>query len=74
MFNNTVAINDGVHAVFNIASPNVTVQAPDLSTSLRTVNKSVFESGEYITYTLTLVNSGGMNATVRYTRDAAQPR
>jgi uncharacterized repeat protein (TIGR01451 family) len=67
MFSNTVAINDSVHVVFNIASPNVTVQAPDLSTSLRTMNKSVFESDEYITYTLTLVNSGGMNATVRYT-------
>jgi uncharacterized repeat protein (TIGR01451 family) len=67
VFNNIVEVNDGVHAVFNLASPNVTVQAPDLSASLRTVNKSVFESGEYITYTLTLVNSGGMNATVRYT-------
>jgi uncharacterized repeat protein (TIGR01451 family) len=67
VFSNTVTINDGVHVVFSIASPNVTALAPDLSASLRTVNKSVFESGEYITYTLTLVNSGGMNATVRYT-------
>jgi uncharacterized repeat protein (TIGR01451 family) len=67
VFNNTVAINDGVHAVFNFASPNVTVQAPDFSTSVRTVNKSVFDPGEYITYILTLSNSGGMAATVRYT-------
>jgi uncharacterized repeat protein (TIGR01451 family) len=67
VFNNTVAINDGVHPVFSIASPNVTVQSPDFSTSVRTVNKSVFEPGEYITYTLTLFNSGEMNATVRYT-------
>ncbi len=66
-FNNTVAINDGVHPVFSIASPNVTVQTPDFSTSVRAVNKSVFEPGEYITYTLTLVNSGGVAATVRYT-------
>jgi uncharacterized repeat protein (TIGR01451 family) len=31
------------------------------------VNKTVFELGDYITYTLTLSNSGGMAATVRYT-------
>ena len=67
VFNNAVAINDGVHAVFNIASPNVTVLAPDLSNSQRAVNKSVFEPEELITYTLTLVNSGGMDTTARYT-------
>ncbi len=67
VFSNTVAINDGVHPVFTIASPNVTVLAPDLSNSPRTVNKSVFQPGERITYTLTLVNSGGVGATARYT-------
>ena len=66
-FSNIVAINDGIHSVFNVASPNVTVQAPDLSTSTRTVNKSVFDPGERITYTLTLINSGGLGTTARYT-------
>jgi uncharacterized repeat protein (TIGR01451 family) len=66
-FSNVAALNDGVHPVFTIASPNVTVLAPDLSGSPRTVNKSVFQPGERITYTLTLVNSGGVGTTVRYT-------
>lgn len=66
-FNNTVALNDGVHPVFTISSPGVTVLAPDLSGSPRTVNKSVFEPGESIIYTLALYNSGKVGATVRYT-------
>ena len=67
MFSNTVAINDSVHPVFTLASPDVTVLAPDLSNSSRTVNKHLFEPGEPITYTLMLFNSGGVGATVRYT-------
>ncbi len=66
-FNNTVAINDGVHAVFNRTSPNVTVQAPNLSGSQRLINQTVFEPGEAITYTLRLINSGALGANVRYT-------
>ena len=66
-FNNTVAINDGVHAVFSRTSPNVTVQAPELSSSQRLINRQVFEPGEVITYTLRLVNSGSLGANVRYT-------
>jgi uncharacterized repeat protein (TIGR01451 family) len=66
-FSNTVAINDGVHAVFNRTSPNVTVQAPNLSGSQGLINKQVFEPGEVITYTLRLVNSGSLGTNVRYT-------
>ncbi len=39
-FTNTVAIHDGVHAVFNRTSPVVTVQAPDLSGSQRLLNQA----------------------------------
>ena len=66
-FTNTVAINDGVHAVFNRTSPVVTVQAPNLSGSQRLINKQVFEPGEAITYTLRLINSGSLGTNVRYT-------
>ncbi|HTP08934.1 MAG TPA: hypothetical protein VMP08_11830 [Anaerolineae bacterium] len=66
-FNNTVAIADGVHVAFTRTSPNVTVQAPNLSSSQRLINKQVFEPGEAITYTLRLINSGGLGTTVRYT-------
>jgi uncharacterized repeat protein (TIGR01451 family) len=66
-FTNTVAINDGVHAVLNRTSPVVTVQAPDLSGSQRLQNKQVFDPDEAITYTLRLVNSGSLGTNVRYT-------
>jgi uncharacterized repeat protein (TIGR01451 family) len=66
-FSNTVAVDDGVHAVFNLASPDVMVLAPDMTHSTRTVNKSLFEPGERITYTLALSNSGGVDTTARYT-------
>jgi uncharacterized repeat protein (TIGR01451 family) len=66
-FNNTVALNDGVHTVLNRTSPNVTVQAPNLSGSQRLINKQVFEPGEAVTFTLRLVNSGALGANVRYT-------
>jgi uncharacterized repeat protein (TIGR01451 family) len=66
-FTNTVAINDGVHAVFNSPSPVVTVQAPNLSGSQRLTNKQVFEPSEAITYTLRLINSGALDTSVRYT-------
>jgi uncharacterized repeat protein (TIGR01451 family) len=66
-FSNTVALNDGVHAAFNRASPHVTVQAPNLSGSQGFINKTVFEPGEAVTFTLRLVNSGALGANVRYT-------
>lgn len=67
VFGNMMAIHDGVRPVFNIASPGVTVLAPNLRGSPRTVSKSVFEPGELITYALMLNNSGGVSTTVRYT-------
>jgi uncharacterized repeat protein (TIGR01451 family) len=66
-FTNTVALNDGLHATFNRTAPIVTVQAPNLSSSQRLINKQVFEPGEAITYTLRLINSGALGTSVRYT-------
>ncbi|MBN2003825.1 MAG: DUF11 domain-containing protein [Anaerolineae bacterium] len=66
VLNNTVRLNDGVNPALTLASPNVTVLAPDIG-SARTVNKSTFKPGEAITYTLTLNNAGGIAATARYT-------
>ncbi|MCR4406533.1 MAG: hypothetical protein NUW24_06390 [Anaerolineae bacterium] len=63
---NTATVNDGFpgHPAFETAPPaQTTIQsAPNLSTSAKTVNAATAVPGQVITYTITLTNSGDMNA------------
>jgi len=64
---NSASINDGFpgHATFDTtpAAQTAVQSAPNLTTSTKTVNTATAIPGQVITYTITLVNSGDMNAT-----------
>lgn len=64
---NTVTLDDGVNApVVKTATTRIGNQ-PDLSTSTKTVDQARVNSGGTVTYTITLVNTGNVAATVTIT-------
>ncbi len=62
---NTATVNDNFpgHTAFEAGPTQTTIQsAPNLSPSTKTVNTSTAGPGQVVTYTITLTNSGNMNA------------
>lgn len=68
-FANTMMLDDGVQ-LLSFTSPETVVGVlltPDLSGSFKTVSRMSAQPGDLITYTITLINSGNIAASVRYT-------
>jgi len=64
LITNTAAISDGYHAgvlTTNMVETRITA-APNLATSAKTVDKTTASPGDRLRYTITLNNSGDMNA------------
>ncbi|MCL4296682.1 MAG: DUF11 domain-containing protein [Anaerolineae bacterium] len=61
---NTAQVNDGVNPAFFIAPAAVTTiqSAPDLNTSLKTVDRATASPNDLLIYTITLTNTGDMVA------------
>ena len=71
VINNTATVDDGVHPAFDTApAARTTVHsAPHLVTSTKEVDRAVAPPGELIEYTITLENSGNMNASTAMMTD-----
>ena len=62
-------LDDGVQ-LLSFTSPETVVGVlltPDLSGSFKTVSRMSAQPGDLLTYTITLINSGNIAASVRYT-------